>query len=76
MFFHYIKNSGGRQEMKNTIEQFLQQEEELLADFLMDMEESNGNKEYGQAVALWSMQTTRVGAIRDVLALLEIPVEH
>ncbi|WP_342471608.1 hypothetical protein MHH70_12385 [Metasolibacillus sp. FSL H7-0170] len=62
--------------MKNTIEQFLAQEEELLTDFLLDMEESAGNKAYGQAVALWSMQTTRVGAIRDVLALLAIPTEN
>ncbi|WP_431030029.1 hypothetical protein [Lysinibacillus sp. LZ02] len=54
------------------IKQFLADEEELLADFLMDMENAEGsNKAYAQAVALWSMQSARVGAIRDVLALLD-----
>ena len=54
------------------IQRFLAEEEELLADFLMDMENAEGsNKAYAQAVALWSMQSVRVGAIRDVLAMFD-----
>lgn len=55
------------------LQQFLAEEEELLADFLLDMESNEDNKAYAKAVALWSMQTARVGAIRDVLALLSAP---
>ena len=54
------------------IQRFLAEEEELLADFLMDMENAEGsNKAYAQAVALWSMQSARVGAIRDVIEMME-----
>lgn len=53
------------------LQQFLAEEEELLADFLLDMEHTEDNKAYAKAVALWSMQIARVGAIRDVLSLIE-----
>lgn len=53
------------------LQQFLADEQELLADFLMDMENAEGNKEYTRATALWSAQTARVGAIRDVIELLK-----
>lgn len=53
------------------LQHFLADEEELLSDFLFDMENTEGNKAYAKATALWSMQTARVGAIRDVLVLLE-----
>lgn len=57
--------------MVKNIQQFLVEEEELLADFLLDMENTDGNKAYAQAAALWSVQSARVGAIRDVLELFE-----
>lgn len=53
------------------LQQFLADEQELLADFLLDMENAEGNKEYTRAVALWSEQTARVVAIRDVMELLK-----
>lgn len=53
------------------LQQFLAEEEELLSDFLLDMEHTEDNKAYAKVVALWSMQTARVGAIRDVLDFLE-----
>lgn len=55
------------------LQQFLAEEEELLTDFLLDMENTEDNKAYAKVVALWSMQTARVGAIRDVVALLSTP---
>lgn len=58
------------------LQQFLAEEEELLADFLLDTENTEDNKAYARTVALWSMQTARVGAIRDVLALLSAPGEE
>lgn len=60
----------GERNMVKNIQQFLAEEEELLADFVLDMENVEGNKEYSKTVALWSMQTARVGAIRDVLDML------
>ncbi len=56
--------------MVKNIQQFLVEEEELLADFLMDMEITEDNKAYAKAAALWSMQSSRVGAICDVLDML------
>lgn len=56
--------------MVKNIQQFLVEEEELLTDFLLDMESTEGNKEYARTTALWSAQTARVGAIRDVLDML------
>lgn len=53
------------------LQRFLAEEEELLADFLLDMENAENNKDYAKASALWSMQTARVGAIRDVIELLK-----
>lgn len=52
------------------LQQFLAEEQELLADFLLDMENTEDNKAYAKAAALWSMQTARVGAIKDVMELL------
>ena len=52
------------------LQQFLADEQEVLADFLLDMESTEDNKEYARATALWSMQSARVGAIKDVLTLL------
>ena len=52
------------------LQQFLVEEQEVLADFLLDMEGAEGNKEYSRAAALWSMQSARVGAIKDALMLL------
>ncbi|MER2039686.1 MAG: hypothetical protein ABS944_16185 [Solibacillus sp.] len=54
------------------LQQFLTDEQEVLADYLIDMEEAADNKEYARATALWSMQSARVGAIRDVIELLEM----
>ena len=53
-------------------QQFLEDEQEVLEDFLLDMENTEGNKEYARAAALWSMQSARVGAIKDVLNVLGI----
>ncbi|WP_339216221.1 hypothetical protein [Solibacillus sp. FSL W8-0372] len=53
------------------LQQFLVEEQEVLADFLLDMENTEDNKEYARAAALWSMQSARVGAIRDVIELLK-----
>lgn len=53
------------------LQQFLAEEQEVLADFLLDMESTDDNKEYARAAALWSMQSARVGAIRDVIELLK-----
>ena len=58
------------------LQQFLAEEEELLSDFLLDMENTEDNKAYTKAAALWSMQTARFGAIRDVLELLSTPGEE
>ncbi|HEY4623721.1 MAG TPA: hypothetical protein VIH12_07660 [Solibacillus sp.] len=58
------------------LQQFLADEEELLADFLLDMESAENNKEYTRAAALWSAQTARVGAIRDVLDLIDTTEEE
>lgn len=52
------------------LQQFLAEEQEVLADFLLDMESTEDNKEYARAAALWSVQSARVGAIKDVIALL------
>ncbi|MER2060204.1 MAG: hypothetical protein ABTA16_15395 [Niallia sp.] len=54
------------------LQQFLVDEQEVLADFLLDMENTEGNKEYARAAALWSMQSARVGAIKDALNVLGI----
>lgn len=54
----------------NKVQQFLTDEQELLADFLLDMEDAEGNREQTKAAALWAMQTARVGAIKDVLQLV------
>lgn len=54
-------------------QQFLAEEQELLADFLLDMNDAEG-KEYAKAAALWVTQTARVQGIKDVLEMLEIPV--
>ena len=48
--------------MVKNIQQFLVEEQELLADFLMDMENTEDNKAYAKATALWSMQSARVGS--------------
>ncbi|MER1986610.1 MAG: hypothetical protein ABS948_12035 [Solibacillus sp.] len=57
-------------------QQFLAEEQELLADFLLDMESvEDSGKNYAKAAALWAVQTARVAAIKDVLELLEVPVE-
>lgn len=69
MFFHYIKKEWRIQRM-DKMKQFLAEEEELLADFLMDMENAEGNKRYAKAAAIWSMQSARVGAIRDAIEML------
>lgn len=58
------------------LRQFLADEQEVLADFLLDMGNAEGNKEYARVVALWSMQSARVGAIKDALAMLGVPVEE
>lgn len=58
------------------LHQFLADEQEVLADFLMDMESTEENKEYARAAALWSMQSARVGAIKDVLTLLGYGLEE
>lgn len=58
------------------LQQFLLEEQEVLADFLLDMEGAESNKEYSRAAALWSMQSARVGAIKDALALLGQPVSE
>ena len=52
------------------LQQFLADEKELLTDFLIDTENAADNREYARAVALWSMQSARVGAIKDALVLL------
>lgn len=52
------------------LQQFLVEEQEVLADFLLDMEITEDNKEHARAAAFWSMQSARVGAIKDVLTLL------
>lgn len=57
-------------------QQFLAEEQELLADFALDMENYDGGKEYTKLAALWAMQTARVEAIKDVFEVLEIPVEE
>ena len=54
------------------LQQFLADEQEVLEDFLLDMESTEDNKEYARAAALWSMQSARVGAIKDVLNVLGI----
>lgn len=58
------------------LQQFLAEEKELLTDFLIDTENATTNKEYAKATALWSMQSARVGAIKDVLMLLGQPVDE
>ncbi|MER2190647.1 MAG: hypothetical protein ABS951_06765 [Solibacillus sp.] len=58
-------------------QQFLAEEQELLADFLLDMENvEDSGKNYAKAAALWAVQTARVAAIKDVLVLMEIPEEE
>lgn len=54
------------------LQHFLADEKELLTDFLIDTENAVDNKEYARAAALWSMQSARVGAIKDVLNVLGI----
>ncbi|MER2107428.1 MAG: hypothetical protein ABS949_10865 [Solibacillus sp.] len=57
-------------------QQFLAEEQELLEDFLLDMENiEDSGKNYAKAAALWAVQTARVAAIKDALVLMEIPVE-
>lgn len=58
------------------LQQFLLEEQELLADFLLDTENAESNKAYAKAAALWSMQSARVGAIKDVLSLLGQQVDE
>ena len=58
------------------LQQFLADEQEVLADFLLDMESTEENKEHARAAALWSMQLARVGAIKDVLTLLGYGVDE
>lgn len=58
-------------------QQFLADEQELLADFLLDMENvEDSGKNYAKAAALWAVQTARVAAIKDVLELFDIPAEE
>lgn len=55
--------------LKAKLLQFLADEAELLEDFAMDVDDQEDNKSNAKAVALWSMQSIRVGAIRDVLEM-------
>lgn len=53
------------------LQQFLAEELELLEDFAMDVDSPEAtNREKAKAVALHASQYARVGAIRDVIELL------
>lgn len=62
------------EELIAKLQQFLAEEVELLEDFAMDVEdnEDNNNRTKSKHLALWTMQTIRVGAIRDAIELLQI----
>lgn len=55
-------------------QQFLAEEQELLADFLLDMNDAEG-KEYAKAAGLWVTQIARVQGIKDALEMLAVSVE-
>lgn len=60
------------EEFKSKLLQFLSEEEELLEDFSMDVDSPEAsNREKAKAIAHYAGQVARVGAIRDVLELLD-----
>lgn len=62
------------EELKAKLQQFLAEEIELLEDYAMDVDDSEDAdlRTKGRALALWTIQSTRVNAIRDAMELLGI----
>lgn len=51
----------------NQLEQFLQDEKELLKDLAMDVANAETNHEHAKAKALYSIQLARVSGIEDTI---------
>lgn len=65
------------EELKEKLMQFLAEEVELLEDFGMDVDNPEvNNRNNARSIALWSKQSSRVGAIKDTLEILGFKLDN